>query len=63
MFSFQPTVYRHHMVMDVKIDTIFLLGNVWIILNPDFPHFEMFEILTTLQLHEGEEEKSLTKCV
>lgn len=51
------------MVTDIKRDTIFLLGNVWVTLNSDFHSFEVLEILTTLELHPGEEAKSLMKCV
>lgn len=45
------------MVTNIKRDTIFLSGNVWVILNPDFPSFEMLEILITLDLYAGEEAK------
>ena len=41
------------MVTDIKRDTIFLLGNVWVTLNPDFHSFEVLEILTTLELISG----------
>lgn len=62
MVSFQSTELKTSYVTDVNIDTIFLLGNLWVMLNPDFPTFEMLEILTTLGLLEGKEVRSLTKC-
>lgn len=57
VFSSVNGAYKHHMVTNIKRDTIFLLGNVWVILNPDFPSFEMLEILITLDLYAGEEAK------
>ena len=58
-FSFQPT----ELINRCQTRYHFPFGNVWVILNPDFPIFDMLEILAIWGLHQGDEAKSLMKCV